>query len=104
MVRNAIRYTEPGTAVRVSTNCETNEVRVVVQDHGPGVPDSELDNVFKPFYRVDTSRERRTGGVGLGLAIAERSIKLHNGKISAGNLKPGGFQIEISLPLAVVTV
>ena len=104
VVRNAIRYTEPGTAVRVSTNCETNEVRVVVQDHGPGVPDSELDNVFKPFYRVDTSRERRTGGVGLGLAIAERSIKLHNGKISAGNLKPGGFQIEISLPLAVVTV
>jgi two-component system sensor histidine kinase CpxA len=104
VVRNAIRYTEPATAVRISTACEGNEVRIVVQDHGPGVPESELDKVFKPFYRVDTSRERRTGGVGLGLAIAERSIKLHNGKISAGNLKQGGFQIEISLPLAVVTV
>ena len=104
VVRNAIRYTEPGTAVRISTTCDTNEVQIVVQDHGPGVPDSELDNLFKPFYRVDTSRERRTGGVGLGLAIAERSIKLHNGKISAKNLKQGGFEIEISLPLAVVTV
>lgn len=104
VVRNAIRYTEPATAVRISTACEGNEVRIVVQDHGPGVPESELTNLFKPFYRVDASRERRTGGVGLGLAIAERSIKLHNGKISAGNLKQGGFQIEISLPLAVVTV
>jgi signal transduction histidine kinase len=104
VVRNAIRYTEPGTAVRVTTQCDDHAVRVMVQDQGPGVPDSELDNVFKPFYRVDTSRERRTGGVGLGLAIAERAIKLHNGKISAANLKPGGFQIEISLPLAVVTV
>ena len=104
VVRNAIRYTEPGTAVRISTKCEGSEVKILVQDHGPGVPESELDNLFKPFYRVDTSRERRTGGVGLGLAIAERSIKLHNGKIQAGNVKGGGFQIEISLPLAVVTV
>ena len=104
VVRNAIRYTEPETSVRISTKCESSDVRILVQDHGPGVPESELDNLFKPFYRVDTSRERRTGGVGLGLAIAERSIKLHNGKIRAGNLKGGGFQIEISLPLAVVTV
>jgi two-component system, OmpR family, sensor histidine kinase CpxA len=104
VVRNAVRYTAPATSVRISTSCEVNEVRVVVQDHGPGVPDSELDNVFKPFYRVDTSRERRTGGVGLGLAIAERSIKLHNGTIRAGNMVQGGFQIEIALPLAVVTV
>ena len=104
VVRNAIRYTQPGTAVRVGTSCDSNEVRIVVQDQGPGVPDSELDNLFKPFYRVDTSRERRTGGVGLGLAIAERSIKLHNGKIRARNLRPGGFEIEIVLPLAVVTV
>lgn len=104
VVRNAIRYTEPGTSVRVSANCDDHAVRVVVQDRGPGVPESELDNVFKPFYRVDTSRERRTGGVGLGLAIAERAIKLHNGKITASNLQSGGFQIEISLPMAVVTV
>jgi two-component system sensor histidine kinase CpxA len=104
VIRNAIRYTEPGTAVSVSAQCDDHEVHVVVQDHGPGVPESELDKVFKPFYRVDTSRERRTGGVGLGLAIAERAIKLHNGKISAGNLKQGGFQIEISLPMAVVAV
>jgi len=104
VMRNAIRYTEPGTSVRVSAKCEAHDVRIVVQDRGPGVPESELDNVFKPFYRVDTSRERRTGGVGLGLAIAERAVKLHNGKISAGNLTGGGFQVEISLPMAVVTV
>jgi two-component system sensor histidine kinase CpxA len=104
VVRNAIRYTQPGTAVQISIKCEANDVRILVRDHGPGVPESELDNVFKPFYRVDMSRERRTGGVGLGLAIAERAIKLHNGKIKAGNLREGGFQIEISLPMAVVTV
>lgn len=104
VVRNAIRYTQPGTAVQISIKCENNDVRILVRDHGPGVPESELDNVFKPFYRVDTSRERRTGGVGLGLAIAERAIKLHNGKIKAGNPRDGGFQIEISLPMAVVTV
>ena len=104
VVRNAIRYTEPGTAVKISAASDDHEVRITVQDHGPGVPESELDKVFKPFYRVDTSRERRTGGVGLGLAIAERAIKLHNGKITAGNLKQGGFQIEISLPMAMVTV
>lgn len=104
VIRNAIRYTEPCTAVRVNAKCDDHEVRIIVQDHGPGVPESELDKVFKPFYRVDTSRERRTGGVGLGLAIAERAIKLHNGTITAGNLKQGGFQIEISLPMAMVTV
>jgi two-component system sensor histidine kinase CpxA len=104
VVRNAIRYTEPGTAVRISATCDASEVRVVVRDHGPGVPDGELEKVFKPFYRVDTSRERRTGGVGLGLAIAERAIKLHNGKIGAENLKDGGFSVEITLPLAAVTV
>ncbi|HET9743318.1 MAG TPA: ATP-binding protein [Terriglobales bacterium] len=104
VVRNAIRYTEPGTAVRISAQCDPSEVKVTVEDHGPGVPESELENVFKPFYRVDTSRERRTGGVGLGLAIAERSIKLHNGRIRAGNVKEGGFKVEIELPLAAVTV
>lgn len=104
VVRNAIRYTEPGTAVRISTECDDNDVHVIVRDHGPGVPESDLDKVFKPFYRVDTSRERRTGGVGLGLAIADRAIKLHNGKIKAGNVKEGGFRVEISLPMAVVTV
>jgi two-component system sensor histidine kinase CpxA len=104
VVRNAIRYTDPGTAVKVSAVCDASEVRITVRDHGPGVPDSELQKVFKPFYRVDTSRERRTGGVGLGLAIAERAIKLHNGKITAENLKGGGFSVEITLPLAAVTV
>jgi two-component system sensor histidine kinase CpxA len=104
VVRNAIRYTDPGTAVRVSLTCDDSELRVVVSDHGPGVPDSELEKVFKPFYRVDTSRERRTGGVGLGLAIAERAIKLHHGRITAQNLNGGGFSVEISLPLAAVTV
>jgi two-component system sensor histidine kinase CpxA len=107
VMRNAIRYTQPGTAVQVKATCrfeDSASVQVVVRDHGPGVPEAELPNVFKPFYRVDTSRERRTGGVGLGLAIAERAIKLHSGRIHAENAAGGGFAIIIELPLAPVAV
>ena len=67
-----------------------------VADHGGGVPDEELANLFRPFYRIGEARERKTGGTGLGLAIAERAIKAHKGSITATNSN-GGLLIEISL-------
>jgi two-component system sensor histidine kinase CpxA len=70
-----------------------------VQDSGPGVPAEMLDKIFQPFFRVDVSRTAATGGVGLGLAIAQRAVALHKGRIHAENAQPG-LRVRIELPLA----
>ena len=107
LVRNAIAYTEPGTSVEVLLQPErrSNEsfVRFTVRDYGPGVPESELVNIFQPFYRVSDARDRGSGGVGLGLAIADRAIRIHGGTIRAENVAPRGLQVEIVLPRLSVT-
>jgi two-component system sensor histidine kinase CpxA len=59
-----------------------------------------LDKLFRPFYRIDDARGRKTGGVGLGLAITERAVRLHGGTVRASNRPEGGLQVEIRLPLA----
>ena len=66
---------------------------------GPGVPEEELTRIFHPFYRVDDSRTASTGGVGLGLAIAMRAVRLHHGSIEAKNVQPG-LLVTIRVPLA----
>ncbi len=73
IVRNALQHTPAGTAVAVELRRRDDRVEVVVRDHGPGIPEAELERVFEPFYRVDESRDRASGGVGLGLAIAARA-------------------------------
>ena len=102
LVRNAIRYTEPRTSVEVlleaGRRSNASYVHLVVRDYGPGVPESELVNIFQPFYRVANARDRQSGGVGLGLAIAERIVRLHSGTIRAENAKPRGLEVEILLP------
>jgi two-component system sensor histidine kinase CpxA len=101
VVRNAIRYTAPGTTVEIALSCRDGWATIDVRDCGPGVPDAELKNLFLPFYRVAGARDRRTGGAGLGLAIADRVARLHGGIIDAENLPGGkGFQVEIRLPLS----
>jgi two-component system sensor histidine kinase CpxA len=72
---------------------------LVVRDHGPGVPNEELKHIFEPFYRVSEARERSSGGVGLGLSIADRTVKLHGGSIRAENTGDG-LLVTIELPLA----
>lgn len=99
VLRNAVRYTAEGTRVDVSLSAKDSLATVRVSDHGGGVPDEELANLFRPFYRVGEDRTRRTGGIGLGLAIADRAVKAHKGTISAKNAA-GGLQIEIRLALA----
>jgi two-component system sensor histidine kinase CpxA len=98
VLRNALRYTPPGTAVDVSIFDDAHEVRIVVDDHGPGIPEDALENVFEPFYRVAAAEQRRTSGGGIGLAIAKRGIELHQGSITAKNRGDGGLRIEIVLP------
>ena len=102
VLRNAVRYTRTETTVELLLGADpaisTNEAVLVIRDHGPGVPTEELANIFKPFYRVSDSRSQETGGVGLGLAIAERIVRLHRGSIRALNVPNGGLQVEMRFP------
>lgn len=99
VLRNAIRYTKEGTAVEVSVLNGDGKARVRIVDHGEGVPDAELVNLFKPFYRVGEARDRGSGGTGLGLAIAEQAIRAHDGTIAATN-EGDGLAVEIILDCA----
>lgn len=96
VLRNAVKYTRDNTTVEVMVGCEKDAVRITVLDHGGGVPEEELKNLFRAFYRVGEARERKTGGSGLGLAIAERAVVAHRGTISAKN-EGDGLLVEISL-------
>jgi two-component system sensor histidine kinase CpxA len=104
VVRNAIRYTEAGTSVDVSLETRgKSQVLLTICDHGTGVPDADLLNIFQPFYRVAEARDRESGGAGLGLAISDRIIRLHGGTIRAENLQPAGFKLVIEIPAAELT-
>lgn len=98
VVRNAIRYTVADSAVEIMISRDNRSARVVVRDHGPGVPESELERIFLPFYRLDASRNRESGGIGLGLSIAHRAITRMGGTIAAENAIGGGLQVTITLP------
>jgi two-component system, OmpR family, sensor kinase len=100
VVRNAVKHTADGSEVTVAVACDSlaKVVRVTVCDHGPGVPDTELELIFRPFQRG--SQNGNLPGHGLGLAIAERVVRSHGGEISARNRDGGGLCVEIVLPLA----
>jgi two-component system sensor histidine kinase CpxA len=98
IVRNAIRYAPEGTPVEVKLASDHDDAEISVRDYGPGVPDAELPKIFKPFFRVDESRDSSTGGVGLGLAIAHRAVTVHHGTMTAKNAEPG-LLVSIELPL-----
>ena len=100
VVRNAVRHTREDTAVEVAMRPQGPErVAIAVRDHGSGVPDDLLAHIFQPFYRVGDARDRHTGGVGLGLTIADRTVRLHGGAVRASNAAGGGLIVEITLPV-----
>jgi two-component system OmpR family sensor kinase len=98
VVRNAVRFTAPGTAVRVTLERVRSQLLIVIEDHGPGVPPAELERIFEPFYRVAEARDRDTGGTGMGLAITQRVVDLYDGTVRALNVPSGGLRVEIRLP------
>jgi two-component system, OmpR family, sensor histidine kinase CpxA len=98
IVRNAIRYAPEGTPVDVRLASSRDDAEISVRDYGPGVPETELPKIFRPFFRVDESRDSSTGGVGLGLAIAHRAVTVHHGTMTARNADPG-LLVSIELPL-----
>ena len=104
VVRNAVRYTSAGTQVDISLTSESfdnDRFSVIrVRDHGKGVPEESIKEIFRPFYRVEDDRDRKTGGTGLGLSIAARAVHLHHGTIKAENAIDGGLIVEIRLPIS----
>ena len=99
MIRNALRFAPEGTTVDVKLDRSGASARLVVEDRGPGVPESELSAIFRPFHRVGTDRDRRTGGSGVGLAITRSAFAAHGGAARAENRQGGGLRVELALPL-----
>lgn len=101
IVRNASHYSPPNEKVIISSSYNEDEDQLCIDiiDKGPGVPEDQLEKIFNPFYRVDTSRTKKTGGYGLGLAIAAQAVALHKGEIIAKNREEGGLMIRIKLPV-----
>jgi signal transduction histidine kinase len=101
IIRNAIHFTRPGTDVKVTLEVNgvpgAPEVILTVRDMGPGVPEDSLENIFRPFFRVDQPGTRPQGN-GLGLAIALEAVRMHHGSIAATNLSPQGLEVRVRLP------
>ncbi|KIO48147.1 ATP-binding protein [Nitrosospira sp. NpAV] len=103
VVRNAIKYTKRDTTVEISMLEEAGKpdsIIIQVRDHGPGAPEEMLSHLFEPFVRIGEARDRLSGGHGLGLAIAERAVRLYGGEIRARNEPDGGLGIYIRLQRA----
>jgi signal transduction histidine kinase len=100
IVRNAIQYAPPDTTVDIKVRRADGSAEIAVRDYGPGVPPEHLHDIFRPFFRVANDRSRSSGGVGLGLAIVQRVVNLHHGRIAAENAAPG-LRVTVLLPLAL---
>ena len=102
VLSNAVRYAPADSVIDVEAMAvEGKSARISVRDRGPGVPADTLRRIFTPFYRVDAARDTETGGVGLGLAIAQRAVLLHHGQVSAENAGPG-LRLTIILPISPI--
>ena len=99
LLRNALRHTDPARGVELGLvkARRGQEVRLTVHDFGPGLPKQELERIFEPFYRVQESRDRGSGGHGLGLSIASSAVRRHGGSVRAFNAPDGGLVVEITL-------
>ena len=97
LLENAVRYGERAVVAVVH---QPGEVHVTVRDQGPGLPVSEWDKVTQPFYRVEGSRNRNSGGVGLGLSIAQDIATRHQGRLRIGNGPSGGLEVTLVLPVS----
>jgi two-component system OmpR family sensor kinase len=99
LLNNGVSYTLPGGHIRVSVREMGDEAEVRVEDSGAGISQEDLPHVFERFYRVDKSRSRATGGVGLGLTIARRLVEAHGGKISVQSQAGKGSAFTFTLPV-----
>ena len=99
LTENAIKYNRPGGAVRLSVTPESEKLLIRVSVTGPGIPERFQRSIFQPFFRVDKSRSREYGGVGLGLSLVWEIVKLHGGTVCVENSSEAGTTVAVSLPL-----
>ena len=102
VLRNAVRYSPDGAVVKVAVERGDAGFSIVIRDRGPGVPSSDLERIFEPFYRVAESRDRDSGGEGIGLAITAQVMKAHGGTATARNIERGGLEVRLQLPRAAL--
>ena len=95
IIQNGLTY---GSKVEVDIQKGVNRAIVIIEDDGPGIPEDQYKNVFKPFFRIDKSRSLNQSGIGLGLAIVEDIINSHGGNIQLGKSKQNGLKVKIFLP------
>lgn len=95
LLDNALKYVEPGGRIELQVRRNSAYAAIVVSDDGPGIPTGSIDRIFERFNQIDSKR----GGVGLGLAVAKELIEAHQGTIAATNVREGGCQFEVCLPL-----
>lgn len=95
LVENAVKY---GQSASIEVNDNAERLQISIRDHGPGIPEAEVKRVFEPFYRLEGSRSRDTGGTGLGLTIAKSIAELHGGRLTLENRAAGGLDARLTLP------
>ena len=103
VLRNAVRYSPKDRPVDVTIARLASGLEILIRDHGPGVPAADLERIFEPFYRVAESRDRDSGGEGIGLAITSQVMKAHGGCAKAANMQ-GGFEVRLRLPETAIAV
>ena len=102
VLRNAVRYSPHGAPVDVTVDRSDSGLCIMIRDRGPGVPENDLERIFEPFYRVAESRDRDSGGEGIGLAITSQVMRAHGGWARAGNRAGGGLEVRLHLPAAAL--
>jgi signal transduction histidine kinase len=106
LLDNSIKFAYPETAIRIAADATRQEVELIVEDHGPGIPEEALPFIFDRFYTAEKSRSRpgtrasSGGGTGLGLSVARQIVEAHRGSIDAANLAHGGARFTVRLPRA----
>ena len=99
IIRNGLRFTPENTVVEVILDKIDNKAIIKIADHGPGIPEEQLNKIFEPFYCIKQDRNPQNGGIGLGLPIALKAIQVHKGSIKISNRTEGGLLVTIELPI-----
>ena len=102
LLENSIRYTDAGGSIEIAITADNSQLVFTLDDSPPGVTPEQHQRIFERLYRVESSRSRKTGGAGLGLAICKNIVEAHQGSIISGNSTLGGLQIRITFPRALM--